>query len=156
VLTHKAVQLYPPIPLIFQLLIVPVTDNTASASGVPHASWHENRHTPWLSPARMLWFRNQYLPQESTRARWDASPLLAQDEMFRRVPRAWIAVTELDILRDEGISYGNKLLKAGVPAEIKTYKAAPHPIMAMDGTYHSACNTTMIILCTQQPHLFYV
>jgi len=28
-------------------------------------------------------------------------------------------------------------LKAGVPAEIKTYKAAPHPIMAMDGTYHS-------------------
>ena len=84
----------------------------------------------------MLWFRNQYLPQESTWARWDASPLLAQDEMFRRVPRAWIAVTELDILRDEGISYGNKLLKAGVHAEIKTYKAAPHPIMAMDGTYH--------------------
>ena len=136
VLTHKAVQLYPPIPLIFQLLIVPVTDNTASASGVPHASWRENRHTPWLSPARMLWFRRQYLPQESTWARWDASPLLAQDEMFRRVPRAWIAVTELDILRDEGISYGNKLLKAGVPAEIKTYKGAPHPIMAMDGTYH--------------------
>ncbi|KAH9044454.1 Alpha/Beta hydrolase protein [Lactarius pseudohatsudake] len=122
VLTHKAAQLYPPIPLTFQLLIVPVTDNTASASGVPHASWRENRHTPWLSPARML----------STRARWDASPLLAQDEMFRRVPRAWIAVTELDILRDEGISYGKKLLRAGVPAEIKTYRAAPHPIMAMD------------------------
>lgn len=56
--------------------------------------------------------------------------------MFRRVPRAWIAVTELDILRDEGISYGKKLLKAGVPAEIKTYRAAPHPIMAMDGTYY--------------------
>ncbi|KAH9046257.1 alpha/beta hydrolase fold-domain-containing protein [Lactarius hengduanensis] len=134
VLTHKAAQLYPPIPLTFQLLIVPVTDNTASASGVPHASWRENRHTPWLSPARMLWFRRQYLPQESTRARWDASPLLAQDEMFRRVPRAWIAVTELDILRDEGISYGKKLLRAGVPAEIKTYRAAPHPIMAMDAT----------------------
>ena len=151
VLTHKAVQLYPPIPLIFQLLIVPVTDNTASASGVPHASWHENRHTPWLSPARMLWFRNQYLPQESTWARWDASPLLAQDEMFRRVPRAWIGVTELDILRDEGISYGNKLLKAGVPAEIKIYRAAPHPVIAMDGTYHSACITYRSIA-----FLFYV
>ena len=143
VLTHKAVQLYLPIPLTFQLLIVPVTDNTASASGVPHASWRENRHTPWLSPARMLWFRRQYLPQESTWARWDASPLLARDEMFRRVPRAWIAVTELDILRDEGISYGQRLLKAGVPAEIKTYKAAPHLIVAMDGTYHSACDTAL-------------
>ncbi|KAI0296161.1 Alpha/Beta hydrolase protein [Russula brevipes] len=134
VLTHKAAQLYPPIPLIFQLLIVPVTDNTASASGVPHVSWRENEHTPWLTPERMLWFRRQYLPQEPTRARWDASPLLAQDEMFHRVPKAWIAVAELDILRDEGIAYGKKLLKAGVPTEIRTYKGAPHPIMSMDGT----------------------
>ena len=135
VLTHKAAQLYPPIPLIFQLLIVPVTDNTASSSGIPHASWRENKHAPWLTPARMLWFRRQYLPHESTRARWDASPLLAQDEMFRKVPKAWIAVAELDILRDEGIAYGNKLLAAGVHAKIITYKGAPHPIMAMDGTY---------------------
>ena len=135
VLTHKAAQLYPPIPLVFQLLIVPVTDNTASASGIPHASWCENKHAPWLTPARMLWFRRQYLPHESTRARWDASPLLAQDEMFRKVPKAWIAVAELDILRDEGIAYGNKLLAAGVPAKIITYKGAPHPFMAMDGTY---------------------
>ncbi len=153
VLTHKAVQLYPPIPLVFQLLIVPVTDNTASASGVPHASWRENRHTPWLTPARMLWFRRQYLPQESTWARWDASPLLAQEEMFRRVPKAWIAVTELDVLRDEGISYGKKLLKAGVPTEIKTYQAAPHPIMAMDGTYYFVCDTAIIPLCAQ--HAYY-
>jgi acetyl esterase/lipase len=135
VITHKAAQLYPPIPLIFQLLIVPVTDNTASASGIPHASWRENKHAPWLTPARMLWFRRQYLPHEQTRARWDASPLLAQDEMFSKVPKAWIAVAELDILRDEGIAYGNKLLTAGVPATINTYKGAPHPIMAMDGTY---------------------
>lgn len=135
VLTHKAAQLYPPIPLTFQLLIVPVTDNTASASGIPHASWRENKHAPWLTPARMLWFRRQYLPHESNRARWDASPLLAQDEMFHKVPKAWIAVAELDILRDEGIAYGNKLLTAGVPTKIHTYKGAPHPIMAMDGTY---------------------
>ncbi|KAI9509075.1 Alpha/Beta hydrolase protein [Russula earlei] len=134
VLTHKAAQLYPPIPLIFQLLIVPVIDNTASASGVPHASWRENEHTPWLTPKKMLWFRRQYLPHEQTWARWDVSPLLAQDEMFRRVPKAWIAVAELDILRDEGIAYGNKLLAAGVPTEIKTYKGAPHPIMAMDAS----------------------
>jgi acetyl esterase/lipase len=83
----------------------------------------------------MFWFRKQYLPQEPTWARWDASPLLALDEMFRRVPKAWIAVAELDILRDEGIAYGKKLQSAGVPVEIKTYEGAPHPIMAMDGTY---------------------
>jgi len=53
--------------------------------------------------------------------------------MFHKVPKAWIAVAELDILRDEAIAYGDKLLAAGVPAEIKIYKGAPHPIMAMDG-----------------------
>jgi acetyl esterase/lipase len=62
--------------------------------------------------------------------------------MFRRVPKAWIAVTELDILRDEGIAYGKKLLRAGVPTEIKTYKGAPHPIMAMDGT-HRLTNSSL-------------
>jgi acetyl esterase/lipase len=143
VLAHKAAQLYPPIPLVFQLLIVPVTDNTASVSGVPHASWHENKHAPWLTPEKMLWFRSQYLPQEPTRARWDASPLLAQVEMFHKVPKAWIAVMELDILRDEGIAYGEKLLTAGVPAEIKTYKGAPHQIISMDGTYHLANNSAV-------------
>jgi acetyl esterase/lipase len=55
--------------------------------------------------------------------------------MFRRVPKAWIGVAELDILRDEGIAYGKKLQMLGVPAEIKTYERAPHPILAMDGTY---------------------
>jgi len=83
----------------------------------------------------MLWFRTQYLPHEQNRARWDASPILAQDEMFRKVPKAWIAVAELDILRDEGIAYGNKLLMAGVSANINIYKGAPHLITAMDGTY---------------------
>jgi len=53
--------------------------------------------------------------------------------MFHNVPRAWIAVAELDILRDEGIAYGKRLRMAGVPTEIKTYKGAPHPIIAMDG-----------------------
>ncbi|KAI0275098.1 alpha/beta hydrolase fold-domain-containing protein [Gloeopeniophorella convolvens] len=138
VLTHKAAQLYPQIPLVFQLLIVPVTDNTASASGVPHASWRENENTPWLSPAKMMWYRRQYLPQEQTWARWDASPLLALDVMFRKVPKAWVAVTELDVLRDEGIAYAEKIRAAGISAEVKIYKGAPHPIMAMDGTYRLA------------------
>ncbi|PFH48418.1 hypothetical protein AMATHDRAFT_76739 [Amanita thiersii Skay4041] len=130
-------------PIMFQLLIVPVTDNTSTASGKPspHASWERNVHTPWLSPARMLWFRNNYLPDEATRGEWRASPLLAPEEVVKGMLKAgkskcWVAVTELDILRDEGVAFSERLRKEGgglVEVEVVEYKKCPHPIMAMDG-----------------------
>jgi acetyl esterase/lipase len=122
----------PPIPLAFQLLVVPVIDNTATVSG-PYASWSENEHTPWLSPARMVWFRNNYLPEGIDRTKWDNSPIFAPDGLLEKLPAAWLGLCELDILRDEGLAYGRKLQEAGVPVEMNTYPGAPHPIMAMDG-----------------------
>ncbi|KAJ8487512.1 hypothetical protein ONZ45_g14312 [Pleurotus djamor] len=129
----KAAQMADPIPLVLQLLIVPVTDNTASTSGKPHKSWAENENTPWLSPERMLWFRKNYLPNEADWTNWESSPLFAPDELVGKTPSAWIGVTELDILRDEGLAYGEKLKKNGVSVKTTVYPAAPHPIMAMDG-----------------------
>lgn len=83
----------------------------------------------------MMWFRRNYSPNEADWVKWDSSPLFAPDEWFKHCPSAWICVAELDILRDEGIAYGEKLRKAGVDVEIKIYKGAPHPIMAQDGEY---------------------
>ncbi|KAI0734427.1 lipase/ esterase [Fomitopsis betulina] len=133
VLAHKAVQAEPPIPLIFQLLVVPVTDNTATTSGVPYKSWAENAITVQLTPGRMLWFRNNYLPNEKDRTAWESSPIFAPEESFKKLPKAWVAVMELDVLRDEGIAYAKKMQAAGAEAEIKLYEGAPHPILAMDG-----------------------
>lgn len=118
------------IPLLFQLLIVPVTDNTASVKDL----WAENQHTPWLTPVRMLWFKKNYLPDERDWTKWDASPTFAPVELLRQAPKAWIGVCELDILKNEGIIYGEKLQKEGIEVEIVVYPGAPHPIMAMDGT----------------------
>ncbi|KAA1471525.1 hypothetical protein DENSPDRAFT_837535 [Dentipellis sp. KUC8613] len=133
ILALKAPSLSPPVKVIFQLLIVPVTDNTADTSGAQQKSWAENANTPWLSPAKMVWFKNNYLPDAADWAKWDASPIFADDALLARTPAAWIAVTELDILRDEGIAYGERLRKVGVEVETKVYKGAPHPVMAMDG-----------------------
>ena len=88
---------------------------------------------PWLSPERMLWFRYNYLPNKEDWTKWDASPFFAPDDLVSKIPKAWIGVAELDILRDEGMQYGEKLSKVGVEVEIDLYKGAPHPIMAMDG-----------------------
>jgi len=49
-----------------------------------------------------------------------------------KTPPAWVGVTELDILRDEGIAYAEKLKDAGVEVSYKVYPKAPHPIMSMD------------------------
>jgi len=133
VLSFKAVEMNLPVQPMFQLLIVPVVDNLASVDGHPYPSWYENRNTPQLNHGRMLWFRDMYMPQQGDRAKWDASPMFAPEDWFTKVADAWIGVGELDILRDEGIAYGEKLKKAGRKVEIKVYEKAPHPIMAMDG-----------------------
>ncbi|KAF8208812.1 alpha/beta hydrolase fold-domain-containing protein [Mycena galopus ATCC 62051] len=131
ILALKAAERAPPIPLVFQLLIVPVTDNTASAA--PGGLWADNALTPWLSPARMLWFRDNYLPNAADHTNWDASPIFAPEALLAKVPKTWIAVCECDILCGEGIKFGEKLREVGVEAEVEVYKGAPHPIMAMDG-----------------------
>jgi len=131
ILALKAAECTPPIPLIFQLLIVPVTDNTASAA--PGGLWATNQHTPWLGPDRMMWFRRNYLPREEDWTKWDASPIFAPRELLAKVPKAWIALTELDILMEEGRRYGERIRAEGVEVETKVYEGAPHPIMGMDG-----------------------
>lgn len=127
----------PPAPLIFQLLVVPVTDNTASSTESIYPSWSENVKTCGLVPDRMLWFRNLYSPSEVDWTKWDNSPMFAPDETFQRVPNAWIGVCERDILRDEGVFYGEKLRRFGKKVEVVIYPNAPHAIMAMDGKHSS-------------------
>ncbi|KAH0584741.1 hypothetical protein H2248_008013 [Termitomyces sp. 'cryptogamus'] len=130
ILCLKAAERNPPTPLVFQLLVVPVIDNTVTVDN----SWASNQNSPWLSPDRMLWFRNNYLPNPKDLTKWDASPIFAPKELLEKVPEAWIGVAELDILKEEGVLYGEKLRELGVKVETVIYDGAPHPIMAMDGT----------------------
>ena len=123
----------PPVLLILQLLVSPVTDNTASSTESVYPSWSENTNTCGLVPDRMLWFRNLYLSNEADRTKWDNSPMCAPDETFQKVPNAWIGVCERDILRDEGVFYGEKMRKFGKTVDVVVYQNAPHAILAMDG-----------------------
>lgn len=82
-----------------------------------------------------MWFRNNYLPDKKDWTNWDASPIFAPRELLSKVPRAWIGVTELDILKEEGVEYGEKLRKEGVEVKIVEYPAAPHPIASMDSEF---------------------
>jgi acetyl esterase/lipase len=121
-----------PVFLVAQLLIVPVIDNSASPSS---NSWLENRHAPWLSPEKMLWYQSLYLPNPADRKQWTASPIFAPNSVFkgRTIAKAYIKVVQVDVLRREGIEYAQFLEEKGVIVDFKEYTGVPHAALDMAG-----------------------
>lgn len=122
--------LRPKITLKLQLLVVPITDNTATVDNNP--TWRDNEYTPALSALKMMWYRKHYLPNEATWGDVEASPLLLADELFADLPPAQILVGEVDVLRHEGEEYARKLRDAGVPAFVEVMKGMPHRKFSSD------------------------
>jgi triacylglycerol lipase len=118
------------IAFTYQILVVPVTDNTASVTS--NATYASYEHTPALPAEKMLWYRRHYLPHETDWSDPLASPLLANDETFARLPRALVVVAGLDVLRWEGEEYARRLYGAGVQAEVVVVEGVPHPFLVMD------------------------
>jgi acetyl esterase/lipase len=128
---HKALSSPTLVPTFkVQLLIVPVTDNTASPSRT--VSWNENRSSPALPAEKMMWYRRHYLPHEKSWKEPEASPLLYEDGWAEQ-PKALVVVGELDVLRSEGEQYAEKLRRGGVQVDLKIMKGMPHPFLAMGG-----------------------
>jgi acetyl esterase len=100
-----------PVPLVFQLLIYPVTDCT---QGQP--SYTENANGPFLTKSGMSWFIDHYLSGGSgTPADPRVSPLFASDAALAATPPALVVTAEYDPLRDEGDAYAARLAALGVP-----------------------------------------
>jgi acetyl esterase/lipase len=143
VLALKAAARVPPLPVRFQMLVLPVVDNTATLDGI----WADRRNAPWLTPARMLWYRRMYLPRgEEDARRWDASPNSAPVELLAQSPRTWIAVAEQDLLAPEGRRFAEELRDAwaqkgvkeedGAEAVVKVYDGSTHSVLALSGRFH--------------------
>ncbi|WP_375788247.1 alpha/beta hydrolase fold domain-containing protein [Bradyrhizobium sp. Pha-3] len=91
-----------------QLLICPVTD-----SSFDRPSYVDNAAGYFLTRGLMFWFWDLYCsPADRTDPR--VAPLRGKLE---GLPPAFIATSEFDPLRDEGIAYGDALAKAGVKVE---------------------------------------
>jgi acetyl esterase/lipase len=128
IVSLKAASLSLPIP-IFQMLILPVIDSTATAS----TTWSNNVNAPWLTPSRMTWYRNMYLPNEADWKNWDVSLNFALNELLAKSPPTWIAAAELDILCQEAENYGSLLKKVNVNTNVVVYKGSIHSLLILDG-----------------------
>ncbi|MFN8021916.1 MAG: alpha/beta hydrolase [Acidimicrobiales bacterium] len=98
------------VPLVFQLLVYPVTDATRS-----RPSYTENATGYFLTRDGMGWFIDHYLSGgEGAPDHPDVSPLFADDATLAAAPPALVITAEFDPLRDEGNDYARRLAAAGV------------------------------------------
>ena len=105
-----------------QILIYPMLDHRNTVPDpalVPFLVWsYDDNATGW---GALLGDAAEVSPY--------ASPARATD--LAGLPPAFIDVGDLDIFRDEGIGYAQRLIAAGVPTEFHLYPGCPHAFEAL-------------------------
>src|SRR5579875_3494857 len=76
-----------PTPMAIQLLMTPTLDQTATDA--PGGRWEPNKYAPFVPPAWMNWAKSLYFRTEEDWLEWEASPLLAPEDLLKKAPRAW-------------------------------------------------------------------
>lgn len=118
-----------------QLLIYPVTDLRGDTE-----SYKANGEGYFLTSTLMQWFKNHYIGEDSATLRdWRASPLLAASHSG--LPPATVLVCGFDPLRDEGLSYADKLRSSGVAVELLSIPDQIHGYICMDAAVPAARTT---------------
>jgi len=129
------------LPLAFQLLIYPATDQRR---GWPsHAA---NGQGYLLTRESMDYYHDHYLQDASHDLDWRASPLLHADHS--RLPPALVLTAGYDPLRDEGLQYAHKLSAAGNRATLVNFEREVHGFIVMGRVLEEA--DTAVQLCATQ------
>ncbi|SDT11956.1 alpha/beta hydrolase [Pseudomonas granadensis] len=105
----------------FQLLLWPVTDSHFETD-----SYKQFAEGHFLSKNMMTWFWDSYTTDLSARAQIYASPLKASIDQLKGLPPALVQTAGLDVLRDEGEAYAQKLDAAGVDVTAVRYNGMIH------------------------------
>jgi acetyl esterase/lipase len=105
--------------ICFQMLIYPVTDSRQITDSMKNFT-----DTPlWNSKlTEKMW--ELYLNDGCPINRAYAAPMEATS--FENLPKAYVEVSEFDCLRDEGINYGEALLKGGCEVELNKTLGTVH------------------------------
>ncbi|CAK7198899.1 hypothetical protein SEUCBS139899_001567 [Sporothrix eucalyptigena] len=127
---------------IFQMLICPVIDNSVTVDTDPaeRAGWKASQHSPWLTPTRMQWYRNQYFGTDSAAAakatiEWTASPCYAPADLLAASPPTYLGIAGCDLLAPEAKAYGAQLAAAGVPIDVQVYAGGTHSVLILAGIH---------------------
>lgn len=112
------------LPLAFQLLIYPATDQHRT-----HESHRRNAQGYLLTADTMTWFHDHYITDPAQDDEWRASPLRHPD--LSRLPPALVLTAGYDPLRDEGMAYAQRLSESGVRATLVSFERQIHGFIPM-------------------------
>jgi acetyl esterase len=129
------------LPIRFQLLIYPATDQRCGAD-----SHRRNGQGYLLTSASIAYFMQHYLGENPPREDWRCSPLLHPD--LSKLPPAFVLVAGYDPLRDEGVEYAQKLSLAGSPAALVSFERQIHGFITMGRVIDEA--NVAVQLCAAQ------
>lgn len=116
--------------------IYPATDARCLARS--HATFAEGF---MLTEAMIDWYFDHYSGKDDAlRSEPNMSPLLATD--LSGVAPAIVYVAGFDPLRDEGVRYAERLLEAGVPAQLVRFDSLPHGFTLMTAISRVALEAT--------------
>ncbi len=125
-------------PLAFQLLIYPVTDQKG---GTPsHVS---NGQGYLLTNDTMNYYRDHYISDPADHLDWRASPLVRPD--LSDLPPAFVLTAGYDPLRDEGLYYAQRMSDSGCAATYVCFERQIHGFILMGKVIDEA--NTAVAFC---------
>ena len=129
------------LPLAFQLLVYPVTDQRRSAP-----SHTGNGQGYLLTREAISYYHDHYLGDTSHDLDWRASPLLHASHAG--LPPAFVVTAGYDPLRDEGLQYAQKMSADGSFATLVNFERQVHGFILMGGVIDEA--NVAVQLCAGQ------
>lgn len=129
------------LPLAFQLLIYPATDQRRGAP-----SHTTNGQGYLLTKDSMDYYHDHYIADPAHDLDWRASPLLHTDHA--KLPPAFVVTAGYDPLRDEGLEYAQKLTEAGTRASLVNFERQIHGFITMGRVIDEA--NVAVELCAAQ------
>ena len=129
------------LPLAYQLLIYPATDQRAASP-----SHTANGQGYLLTSDSVAYYRAHYLEREEDWPDWRASPLLHED--LSRLPHALVLTAGFDPLRDEGAAYADRLSAAGNRVAYVCFERQIHGFILMGKVLDEA--NAAVALCASE------
>jgi len=129
------------LPIVYQLLIYPATDQHRTMP-----SHTTNGQGYLLTTDTMDYFSGHYITDPALYNDWRASPLLHPD--LTRLPPALVLTAGYDPLRDEGAAYAERLTTAGNRASYVCFERQIHGFFLMGKVLDEA--NTAVALCAAE------
>ncbi|KAF3033662.1 hypothetical protein E8E11_002967 [Didymella keratinophila] len=122
----------PNIPISYQVLISPVTDTVTTDRDTPSEFQYFNG--PFLTVPFLRKAINEFIPDPDDRVSELATPRNISKDHAAKQPPTLICNATVDVLRDDGILFGEILQKAGVDVSIVTFQVQLHDSVVFEAT----------------------